>query len=67
MSLGKLNYDSLNEEFCYWYHKINGKFPSSKTKFSKLNLVVQIQRLKRSNKVIEENSSPYQPHLESGS
>jgi hypothetical protein len=59
MSLGKLNYEALEEEFCYWYHKVNGKFPSNKTKFSKLNLVVQIHRLKRSNKVIEENINHY--------
>jgi hypothetical protein len=67
MSLGKLNYESLNEEFCYWYHKVNGKFPSKSTNFSKLNLVVQIHKLKRINKVVEENSSPYQPQLESQS
>ena len=59
MSLGKLNYDSLNEEFCYWYHKVNNKFPDRATKFSKLNLIKKIWQLKRSAKVIQENASPY--------
>lgn len=59
MSLGKLNYESLNEEFCYWYHKVNGKFPSKTTRFSKVNLVLQIHKLKRSSKVIQENINHY--------
>lgn len=59
MSLGKLNYDSLNEEFCYWYHKVNNKFPDRATKFSKLNLIKKIWQLKRSAKVIQENASHY--------
>lgn len=58
MSLGKLNYDSLNEEFCYWYYKVNSKFPDRATKFSKLNLIKKIWQLKRSAKVIQENN-PY--------
>lgn len=56
MSLGKLNYDTLNEEFCYWYYKVNNKFPSRDTKFSKLNLIKKIWQLKRSHNVIESNN-----------
>jgi hypothetical protein len=47
MSYGKLNYESLNEEFCYWYSKVNQKFPSKNTKLSKHNLLIHIHQLKR--------------------
>jgi hypothetical protein len=47
MSLGKLNYQSLNEEFCYWYYKVYGRFPNKSTAFSKENLISKIHQLKR--------------------
>jgi hypothetical protein len=47
---GKLNYDALEEEFCYWYNKVNFKFPSNTTRFSKVNLVRNIHKLKREHK-----------------
>lgn len=61
MSLSKLNYPSLEEEFCYWYHKVNNKFPNKDTRFSKINLIKKIHQLKRSNRIIQENAAPYQP------
>jgi hypothetical protein len=59
MSLGKLNYDSLQEEFCILYHQLYGKLPDKSTRFSKPNLIKKIWSLKRSIKVIDENSSYY--------
>lgn len=47
MSYGKLNYQSLEEEFCYWYNKVNLRFPNKESKFSKVNLVRFIHKLKR--------------------
>ena len=47
MSYGKLNYQSLEEEFCYWYNKVNLRFPNKDTRFSKVNLVINIHKLKR--------------------
>jgi len=50
MSISKLNYDTLNEEFCFWYFKVYEKFPNRKAEFSKPNLVKTIWSLKRSYK-----------------
>ena len=47
MSYGKLNYQALEEEFCYWYSKVYLKFPSKELRFSKVNLVRGIHKLKR--------------------
>lgn len=51
MSLSKLNYDTLNEEFCYWYIKVYDRFPNNNAKFSKSNLIKTIWSLKRSFKI----------------
>ena len=48
MSLSKLNYDALNEEFCVWYYKVNKKFPDKHTLFSKAKLIKLIWALRRS-------------------
>jgi hypothetical protein len=47
MSYGKLNYQELEEEFCYWYSKVNQRFPAKEARFSKVNLVRHIHKLKR--------------------
>ncbi len=47
MSYGKLNYQALEEEFCYWYSKVYLRFPSKELRFSKVNLVRGIHKLKR--------------------
>lgn len=47
MSYGKLNYQALEEEFCYWYSKVNLRFPNKDTRFSKVSLVRHIHKLKR--------------------
>lgn len=57
MSYGKLNYQSLEEEFCYWYSKVNLKYPSKDTKFTKVNLVKHIYKLKREHRKIVRSQS----------
>ena len=58
MSYGKLNYQALEEEFCYWYSKVYSKFPEKQTRFSKVNLVRSIHKLKREhNKLIRSQSN----------
>lgn len=47
MSLGDLNYDSLQEEFCVWYFRVNRKFPDRSTIYSKRSLIKYIWSLKR--------------------
>lgn len=55
MSYGKLNYQALEEEFCYWYSKVYLKFPEKQTRFSKVNLVRNIHKLKREHNRIQSN------------
>jgi hypothetical protein len=50
MNLSKLNYITLNEEFCFWYFKVYNKFPDKSTKFSKAKLIKHIWYLKRSHR-----------------
>lgn len=57
MSYGKLNYQALEEEFCYWYSKVNFKYPSKDTKFTKVNLVKHIHKLKREYNKINRSQS----------
>jgi hypothetical protein len=57
MSYGKLNYESLQEEFCYWYNKVNLKFPNKDTQYSKVNLVRHIHKLKREYSKINRSQS----------
>lgn len=47
MSLSKLSYDALNENFCYWYFKVYQKFPNKNAVYSRANLVKIIWILKR--------------------
>jgi len=47
MDISKLNYPAINEEFCYWYFKINGKFPKGECNYSKQNLIRYIKRFKK--------------------
>jgi hypothetical protein len=50
MNLNKMNYNTLNEEFCFWYFKVYNKFPDKRVKLTKHGLVKQIWSLKRSHR-----------------
>jgi hypothetical protein len=47
MSIGKLNYESLNEEFCHWYYKYHKVFPNKSMHYEKEDLINKIHLLKR--------------------
>ena len=47
MSLTKMGYDALCEEFCYWYSLINGKYPHNKTVYSRNQMIRFIWSFKR--------------------
>ena len=47
MSLGKLNYSSLLEEFCVEYFRVYKKLPPKSTVFTKENLIRKIHFLRR--------------------
>lgn len=62
MSLSKLNYDSLQEEFCYWYFKVNKKFPDKDTVFSKAKYIKLIWALRRSYKYYQQKELQNETH-----